>query len=99
MFGRFKKIKDALKKAKNFLANSLPKLKRFMTQAKPYVYKAIDESGNPKLKKVNNYFDIADEGIGALDEAINRKNYSKIKDWTKTNIAPRLKFNNDDDEF
>ena len=107
MFGRFKKIKDCFKKTKNFLANAMPKLKRFMNNAAPVVKSVLDESQkyitNDKtknsLKKVNNYFDIANDGIDAFDDALNRKSYNKIKDWTKTNIKPRLKFNNDDDEF
>ena len=88
------------------LSNSLPKLKRIMTQAAPVVHNLFDESQkyikNDKiknnLKKVNNYFDIANDGVGALDDAINRKNYTQIKDWTKANIKPRLKFSDEDSD-
>ena len=94
-FGLFKKIKDRAKKAAVWLKGLLDK-------AKPIVKTITQEA--PKIipnKKVINYldtvndaFDVTDSGVNAIDQALNHNNYNDVIDWTKQNIAPRLKKKN-----
>ena len=84
-FGVFKKLKDKIKKIKSWLKDSLPKARTIMNQSAPIVKDILQDTN------FNKAFDIANDGIVAADEAINKKNYSNITDWTKTNIIPKLK--------
>ena len=79
-FGIFKKLKDKIKKVKGWLSNALPKARAIMNQSTPIVKDIF------KNEKVNQAFDIANNGIIAADEVVNKHNYEPVKDWTKQNI-------------
>ena len=84
-FGIFKKLKDTFKKVKGWLKDSLPKARAIMNQAAPVIKDILQE---PKL---NQAIDIANDGIIAADEAINKKNYNDGVNWINKNIKPRLR--------
>ena len=84
-FGIFKKLKDTLKKVKGWLKDSLPKARAIMNQAAPVIKDILQEP------KFNNAIDIANDGIIAADEAINKKNYNDGVNWINKNIKPRLR--------
>ena len=84
-FGIFKKLKDSLKKVKGWLKDSLPKARAIMNQAAPVIKDILQEP------KFNNAIDIANDGIIAADEAINKKNYNDGVNWINKNIKPRLR--------
>ena len=98
-FGLFKKIKDAAKKAGDWLKKALPQAKQIIDAAAPVVKTITQEV--PKYtsnQKVKNFFEDADDifdevssGIGAMDKAVNKHEYGEVKDWVNYNIAPRLK--------
>ena len=90
-FGLFKKLKDKFKKVRGWIQSALPKVRKVMDKAAPVVKDILGQ--NPKAEKALKYLDVAKDGISAADEAINNRNYSGIKDWTKTNIVPKLKSN------
>ena len=90
-WGIFKKFKDGLKKAKNWLSTHIPTIQNYVKQSRPLINTIIDET-KPKLKgKVNDYLDLTDSGLTALNSSLKSNNYDDIKDWTKTNLTPRLK--------
>ena len=91
-FGLFKKIKDAAKKF-------LPKISGIMKKIAPVVKTITQEA--PKYtsnEKIKNYlntadevFDVANSGINAIDKAVNKNNYTDVKNWVNYEIKPRLK--------
>ena len=83
-FGLFKKIKDFTKKGINWLKKITPKAKKFMDTVTP----AIKQLPNEKVK---NYFDLANSGINAIDNAINKQKYDDVKNWINYEIRPKLK--------
>ena len=99
-FGFYKKLKDNMKKVKGFLSSKLPIIRETFKKAAPIVKNVLDigneyisdEKVRKGFKTGGKLFDIMSDGVEAADEAINHNNYSNIKDWTKTNIAPRIKF-------
>lgn len=84
-FGIFKKLKDKLKKVKSWLSHALPKAKTIMNQSAPIVKDLF------KNEQFNRAFDIANDGIIAADEAINKRNYKPGIDWVNKELKPRLK--------
>ena len=98
-FGLFKKIKDAAKKAGDWLKKALPQAKKVIDAAAPVV-KTIAQQA-PKYisnEKVKNFLNTADDmvgmaqsGVGALDSAVNNHDFTQVKDWVNYNIKPRLK--------
>ena len=81
-WGVFKKTKNSLKKVKNWLADNLPKVRKIIKTVEPFM--------NPEHKDA---FNVIDGGFEAADDALNRQDYNKAVDWTKTNILPRLRTN------
>ena len=67
----------------------------YFKYAKNLVTEVSRKSSNDKVKNIlnsaNNIYDVASDGINAVDEAVNKGNYNQIQDWTKANITPRLK--------
>ena len=91
-FGVFKKLKDKIKKGAAWLNTALKKVQPIAKQILNETPKVIK---NEKVKNIfsaaNDIYDITSDGINAVDEAVNKNNYSDVIDWTKANIAPRLK--------
>ena len=83
-FGLFKKLKDFAKKGINWLKGALPKAKKIMDAAAPVVKEISNE-------KVKNYFEMANSGIDAINNAVNKHNYDDVKNWVNYEIKPRLK--------
>ena len=98
-FGLFKKIKDAAKRAGDWLKKTLPQAKQIIDAAAPVVKTIAQEAPkyirNDKIKNLlntaDNIVDMAQSGVGALDTAVNKHDYSEVKDWVNYNIAPRLR--------
>ena len=83
-FGLFKKLKDFAKKGINWLKGALPKAKKIMDAAAPVVKEISNE-------KVKNYFEMANSGIDAINNAVSKRNYNDVKNWVNYEIKPRLK--------
>ena len=83
-FGLFKKLKDFAKKGINWLKGALPKAKKIMDAAAPVVKEISNE-------KVKNYFEMANSGIDAINNAASKRNYNDVKNWVNYEIKPRLK--------
>ena len=91
-FGLFKKIKDAAKKF-------LPKISGIMKKIAPVVKTITQEvpkyTSNEKVKnyfeKADDLFDVTNSGINAFDQAVNKNNYTDVKNWVNYEIKPRLK--------
>ena len=83
-FGLFKKLKDFAKKGINWLKGALPKAKKIMDAAAPVVKEISNE-------KVKNYFEMANSGIDAINNAVGKHNYNDVKNWVNYEIKPRLK--------
>lgn len=91
-FGLFKKLKDGFKKGVSWLNQTLKKVKPLAKQILQEAPKIIsNERVRNVFEKANDIYDVSSDGIDAIDEAVNKKNYSKAVDWTKANITPRLK--------
>ena len=88
-FGIFKKIKDAFKKAKNWLQRALPTARKVIEQAKPLIPALIPEN---KRKKVEDVINIIDSGTEAADDYLNRNDSKKAINWINYEIKPRLKY-------
>ena len=87
-FGIFKKIKDAIKKTRNWLQNALPKARKVIEQVKPIIPAFVPEN---KRKKVEDVINVIDTGAEAADDILNRNNPKKAIDWVNYEIKPRLK--------
>ena len=86
-WGFFKKIRDGVKKAAKWLKDAIPKAKTLLDQSKPLIKNLIDNDEG-KLKR----FDAFADGLNAANEVVTKNDFNSAIDWTKTNIAPRLKF-------
>ena len=91
-FGFFKKLKDGFKKGVSWLNKSLKKVQPIAKQILNEAPKVI------KNEKIKNYFDTANEiydvasdGIDAVDEAVNNQNYDAGINWVNKELKPRLK--------
>ena len=78
-WGIFAKIKRSLKKAKNWLTDNVPKARKLINVVKPIL---------PEYQKT---IDDIDKGFEAAEDVLNRQDFGKAVDWSKTNILPRLK--------
>ena len=91
-FGLFKKLKDGFKKGISWISKTLKKIKPITKQILNEVPKVIP---NEKIKNyfdtANEIYDVASDGINALDETVNKGNYKAGIDWTKKNLTPMLK--------
>ena len=96
-FGLFKKVKDRLKQFKPWLQKVIPQVTEVIKKATPVVKNLLDVTPEFNNKnKVRELLDVANDGANLMDNVIsNRKANSKISstliDWTKQNLAPRLK--------
>ena len=88
-FGVFKKLKEQFKKIKPFIRKVITAVKPVVQAAKPIVQQVLPQ----KYNKVNDLLSITDEGLDAVDAVVNQNNYDKAIDWTKKNLAPKLKSN------
>ena len=96
-FGLFKKVKDRLKQFKPWLQKVIPKVTEVIKKVTPVVKNLLDETPDFNGKtKVREVFDVANDGANLVDNVIsnhkaNLKISSSLIDWTKQNLAPRLK--------
>ena len=88
-FGLYKKLKEQVKKIKPWIKKALPAARKVIDTATPIITDIF--KNKPKYSKVNDLLSITSDGLEAADEAINYNNYDKTIDWTKKNLAPKLK--------
>ena len=101
MFGIYKKLKDAAKKASSWLKKYIPKAREVINYAKPIATTLLNEvpkimPTKPKvrnfLETTNDALDLADSGLELSDDVINkRKSLNDGINWVNYNISPRLK--------
>ena len=51
----------------------------------------FDDYELKSLEKVKNYFEMANSGIDAINNAVSKRNYNDVKNWVNYEIKPRLK--------
>ena len=88
-FGKFKKLKDAFNKARKWIRRALPVAREVIKQSTPIVQEITKDK--PRFNKVNDLLSVADDGLNAVDDIVNKNDSNSMIDWIHHELRPKLK--------